>query len=42
MILPDDEPKCYYDPVTKSYIFEGEEPVVPKSIPKPPSAIQKS
>lgn len=26
MILPDQEPKCYYDPVTKTYVFEGEEP----------------
>lgn len=41
MIFPEEEPKCYYDPVTKSYVFEGEEPEVPKAIQKPPSAAAK-
>ena len=41
MIFPDKEPKCEYDPKTKSWIFEGEEPEAPKAIPKPPSAAEK-
>jgi hypothetical protein len=41
MIFPEEEPKCYYDPVTKSYVFEGEEPEAPKVLQKPPSVSAK-
>jgi hypothetical protein len=41
MILPDEEPKCYFDPVTRTWIFEGEEPIAPKVIAKPPTAAEK-
>ena len=37
MIFPNKEPECHYDPVSRSYIFEGEQPEAPKTIPKPPS-----
>lgn len=41
MILTESEEKCYYDPVTRSWIFEGDQPEAPKVIPKPPSMAEK-
>ena len=36
IILPDEEPDCTWDPVKRVYVFAGEEPEVPKEVPKPP------
>ena len=41
IILPEKEPDCYWDPVSRTYVFEGEEPPQPKTTPKPPAPGQK-